>query len=59
LPARASPDCYRGRRDLLRRFFELIKMRIVLRCPNLAHVGRLPDSACEGKADIWEISEVG
>jgi hypothetical protein len=59
LPARASPDCYRGRRDLLRRFFELIKMRIVLRCPNLAMSVGCLISACEGKADIWEISEVG
>ncbi|CUU21444.1 hypothetical protein CDS [Bradyrhizobium sp.] len=57
MPARASPDGYRGRRDLLPRLFELIKVRIVLRCPNLAHVGRLI-SACEGKADVWEISEV-
>jgi hypothetical protein len=39
LLARASPDCYRGRRDLLQRLFELIKMRVALKCPNLARLG--------------------
>jgi hypothetical protein len=35
----SKPDCYRGRRDLLQRLFELIKMCVVLRCPNLALFG--------------------
>jgi hypothetical protein len=45
LPARASPDCYRGRRDLLQRLFELIKMRVVLRRPHLARLPKFADAA--------------
>jgi hypothetical protein len=45
LPARASPDCYRGCRDLLQRLFKLIKMRVVLRCPNLARLRHADEQA--------------
>ena len=61
VPARASPDCYRGRRDLLQRLFELIKMRVALRCPNLAH--RVIQCEAEfdryrGKADIDQAAPI-